>query len=62
MAKILPVVKNLDNYCVYNFGGFVAPRVLNIIKECNFVIPCLPSYNSFFFRTVETIEEIKQNR
>lgn len=59
MAKILPVVKNLDN-CVYDFGGFVAPGVLDIIKECNFVIiPCLPSYNSFL-RTIETIEEIKE--
>ncbi|OCS32885.1 hypothetical protein GZ989_011445 (plasmid) [Campylobacter fetus] len=56
-AKILEKVKELDD-CVYDFGGFVAPGVLDIIKKCNVVIiPCLPTYNSFL-RTIETINEI----
>ena len=56
-AKILDKVKDLDD-CVYDFGGFSASGVLDIIKNCDVVIiPCLPTYNSFI-RTVETINEI----
>lgn len=58
MAKILPEVQNLDD-CVYDFGGFVAKGIINILKECNIIIiPCLPSYNSFL-RTIETINEVQ---
>ena len=56
-AKILDKVKDLDD-CVYDFGGFSASGVLDIIKNCDvIIIPCLPTYNSFI-RTVETINEI----
>lgn len=34
---------------VYDFGGFVAPGVLSILKECDFVImPVTPKINSVF--------------
>lgn len=47
-AQILDEVVEIDN-CVYDFGGFVASGVLDIIKKCDVIIvPCLPSYNSFF--------------
>ena len=56
-AQILDEVVEIDN-CVYDFGGFVASGVLDIIKKCDaIIIPCLPSYNSFL-RTLETIAEI----
>lgn len=58
-AKILPEVRELED-CVYDFGGFAAAGVLDIVKNCNVVIiPCLPTYNSFI-RTVETINELKE--
>lgn len=56
-TKIFEKVKELDD-CVYDFGGFVAPGILEIIKNCNIVImPCLPTCNSFL-KTIETINEI----
>jgi cellulose biosynthesis protein BcsQ len=58
-AKISKKVELLDN-CVYDFGGFVDRGVLDIIKKCDYVIvPCLPSGNSIF-KTIETIDEIKE--
>ena len=40
--------KLADN-TVYDFGGFVAPGVLSILKECNIVImPVTPKINSVF--------------
>ena len=42
----------------YDFGGFVAGGVLDILKGCKaIIVPCTPSYNAVL-RTVETIEEI----
>lgn len=59
MAKISSEVQDLDN-CVYDFGGFVASGVLDIIKKCDCVIvPCLPNNNSFI-RTINTIDELKE--
>lgn len=56
-ALISNEVKLLDN-CVYDFGGYTASGVVEIIKECDcVVVPCLPTYNSFL-RTLETINEI----
>ena len=58
-AKVLEKVKEIDN-CVYDFGGFAAGGVLDIIRGCSVVIiPCLPTYNSLI-RTIETIGEIKE--
>lgn len=52
-------VKSLDN-CVYDFGGYSASGVIEIIKNCNcIIVPCLPTYNSFL-RTFETIIEIQE--
>lgn len=57
-AMISNEVKPLDD-CVYDFGGFNASGVLDIIKICNcIIVPCLPTYNSFL-RTLETIKEIE---
>lgn len=59
MAMISNEVKPLEN-CVYDFGGYAASGVLEIIKNCDCVIiPTLPTYNSFL-RTLETISEIEQ--
>lgn len=58
-AMISNEVKTLEN-CVYDFGGYSASGVLEIIKNCNCtIIPCLPTYNSFL-RTLETIKEIEK--
>ncbi len=58
-AAILEQVKNIDN-CVYDFGGFSAAGVLDIIKICNFVIiPSIIGANSIL-RSIETINEIKE--
>ena len=58
-ALISDEVKLLDN-CVYDFGGYTASGVIEIIKQCNCVIiPCLPTFNSFL-RTLETINEVKE--
>lgn len=44
---------------VYDFGGFVAPGVLSILKECDFVImPVTPKINSVF-KAAETYNQIK---
>jgi len=57
-AKILEKVVDLDD-CVYDFGGYVAPGVSEILAKCDvIVIPCLPSYNSSL-RTLETINEVR---
>lgn len=57
-AKILDKVKSIDN-CVYDFGGFVASGVLEVIKGCDYVlVPCTPSYNAIL-RTAETIAELE---
>ena len=56
-AKILDKVQSIDD-CVYDFGGFVAGGVLDILRGCKaIIVPCTPSYNAVL-RTVETIEEI----
>lgn len=56
-AKILDKVQSIDD-CVYDFGGFVAGGVLDILKGCKaIIVPCTPSYNAVL-RTVETVEEI----
>ena len=57
-AKVVDKVQSIDN-CVFDFGGFVAPGVLEIISQCDYVIiPCTPVYNSLL-RTAETIIEIQ---
>lgn len=44
---------------VYDFGGFVPPGVLSILKECDFVImPVTPKINSVF-KAAETYNQIK---
>lgn len=57
-AKISKIVNNIDN-CVYDFGGFSASGVLDIVKNCKFcLIPILPNSNSLI-KTFETINELK---
>lgn len=44
---------------VYDFGGFIVPGVLSILKECDFVImPVTPKINSVF-KAAETYNQIK---
>lgn len=58
-AKISQEVKLLDN-CVYDFGGFVAKGILNIIEKSDYVIiPTNPNLNSII-RTYETYNELKE--
>ena len=58
-AKILEKVQSIDN-CMYDFGGFVAGGVLDVVKKCHAVIiPCTPTFNSVL-RTAETISEISK--
>lgn len=57
-AKISKNMELVDADCVYDFGGFVASGVLDIIKHCDYIIvPILPSLNAIF-KAVETIKEI----
>lgn len=58
-AKISQEVKLIDN-CVYDFGGFVAKGILNIVEKSNYIIiPTNPNLNSII-RTYETYNELKE--
>ncbi|MGG7074531.1 hypothetical protein U5B43_09850 [Campylobacter sp. 9BO] len=49
----------LTDDCVYDFGGFVAIGVLQILSECDCVImPVTPKINSIF-KAAETYRQIK---
>lgn len=57
-AKINKIVDDIDN-CVYDFGGFSANGVINIVKSCKYcIIPIVPSSNAII-KTFETINELK---
>lgn len=59
MAKVSDEVVDIDD-CVYDFGGFVASGVADIIKKCDcIIVPCVPHYNSFL-RSIETIKEVEE--
>lgn len=58
-AKISHEVKLIDN-CVYDFGGFVAKGILNIIERSDYIIiPTNANLNSIV-RTYETYNELKE--
>ena len=56
ITKELPIIDDV----VYDFGGFISPGVIDIIKECNIVIvPAINDLNSKM-KAIKTINELKK--